>query len=258
MCFAMVVFVITIRTKTSAPWLRSSRTAPRRLFRVGTIVAAPLMIVLAVLATASRASATEACAAGCPSTCVVGQLREGVCDSRGECVLLPERACPGGFACGDATTCKTKCEDDGACASGFVCAEKGKCDAVPASCQNGHFLARQGSHAAPTDCAPYGCADGASRCTERCANDFDCVAPNTCNAIGRCAIPKPDPAADTNADAGVQSCAIVPAPGRSGEGSLLVPLFVAAFALVSSLVRRRAFRPRVASSARSLPPARSR
>ena len=199
-----------------------SRRVPAGAAMVGTLVA---------LAWSGEArAAEETCAAACPSSCVLGQVRQGVCDARGECVLLPARACPNGFACESDRACATQCRTNEECASGYACDESGKCEPAPARCEDGRFLT---SSAASIDCAPYACTRGASECKERCASDGDCASGHACNA-GRCGAPPPDQAAD----AGVQSCAVVATRGAA-EGSFAWTIGLGGLVVLGLVLRLR-------------------
>jgi hypothetical protein len=181
----------------------------------------------------ARASETT-CATACPSSCVLGQLREGACDVRGECIQLPARACAGGFACANSGECATTCSIGRFCASGYACDEENaKCVPTAATCNDGRFLSSD--QGVSIDCAPYACTVGARECKERCASDGDCSEGHACNS-GRCGPPPPDNSAD--ADAGAQSCTVAPARG-GGEGSYAWTIGLGGLVVLGLVLRLR-------------------
>jgi hypothetical protein len=61
---------------------------------------------------------TTACGA---ASCAGDMLTKQVCSGQGSCVPNAAAPCPNGFACQDATSCKTTCTVAADCATGFYC-----------------------------------------------------------------------------------------------------------------------------------------
>jgi hypothetical protein len=114
------------------------------------------------------------------AACTMGSLTTAaMCDGKGTCVPQSPSACPGNFACADATTCKTTCASDADCTAPMGCdPASGKCSVMK--------KARGEACTAAGECLTGFCADGvccSAACTGRCRA---CVKELTGRDTGTC------------------------------------------------------------------------
>lgn len=167
----------------------------------------------------SFAQASSACGVACAN----GQLSSSSCNGQGACVVSDSHACPGNYACADATTCGTTCSTKDQCAAGFSCKD-GNCVQTAKCVSDRISQAIDGTRA---ECAPYRCDDSATgdgTCKTSCASVDDCVGGDVCSSEHTCV------AATQSSDSG--GCNI--GRGRRSTGSNVMWL-----ALILGIARRR-------------------
>ncbi len=125
------------------------------------------------------------CAGGCTNSAI------STCDGAGSCGAAA--ACPGNFACADATSCKSTCVADTDCAGGYSC-KSGACSAASAKCSADGSTSTS-ANGVPQSCSPYTCGSNGS-CQQSCATTNDCTTSFTCDqskSPGQCvATPRTD------------------------------------------------------------------
>lgn len=120
----------------------------------------------------------------CGTTCDDAVLTMKSCDARGFCQSGTPTECAEHLTCGDAQTCRARCEGSSDCVSGFAC-ESGACVELTAHCVDG--VTAEGP-SGREDCGPYTCASG--KCRTRCRRATDCASGYVCNEKGECLAPE--------------------------------------------------------------------
>lgn len=132
-----------------------------------------------------------------PGQCVGNSAKSWTCNGQGICGEQPIEPCTP-FVCDAATgACKTECEDDPDCATGFVCADE-SCKPSGMTCDGDHTL--KGADGSSRDCSPFECTGDV--CLDRCATFDDCVEPHVCDEHGKCVEPCESSSLCTPEDAG--------------------------------------------------------
>jgi hypothetical protein len=116
----------------------------------------------------------------CNAACGDAELTLSRCDASGACKPSAPQGCDG-YACEDASRCKTSCSAKSDCAPKFTCKDS-KCVADTGTCSTdgAEVVAVDGAR---TSCGATRCRDG--RCLETCEISNDCAANHACNQ-GRC------------------------------------------------------------------------
>jgi hypothetical protein len=164
----------------------------------------------------------------CGSSCSNGRQTDDVCDGQGNCVEGDEGdsfSCDG-FACADATKCKTSCARFEDCIAGHTCQDE-RCE-PSSTCLNPHLS--QDTDGRKHDCTPFLCEEGTCRTScdvpEDCADDYAC-------RDGDCVLVRPRTEATTS-DGG---CGCRTAGRRSSE----IPWALwACFVAIARIVSRSA------------------
>jgi MYXO-CTERM domain-containing protein len=166
----------------------------------------------------------------CGSTCAAGSETKSTCDAAGACVAGSATSC-GAYVCGaDGKSCRTACDTDTDCATGYGCGVDKKCSPKAGSkCSDDgtESIAADGTH---KPCAPFVCNSGTGVCNPICTTSADCASSYTCNSTTKTCDPtNPDPS-----PSGGCGCATV-----GGSTTPTSALFVGALAVLGLAARRR-------------------
>jgi hypothetical protein len=157
-----------------------------------------------------------------PASCTGDRLeRASTCDGSGNCVPKPAESC-GAYRCGEAS-CRTDCETNDHCASGYVCAASRRCEPIKSTCSDDKAFSIPADGTPQKACAPFRCNPSTGDCFTRCVASDECAVDHSCD-VGRCVAPAPQ-------DEG--GCA-VSTPGHARSFGALLGLL-----LVAGAVRRR-------------------
>lgn len=126
---------------------------------------------------------TEQTACG-QTSCKDGVMTGPVCDALGACNSAAQPVDCKPYVCADAVACRTNCEKNSDCSTGFACSAAKKCEPSGNHCEGNDLVDTEGKK---TACAPYVCEGSA--CKTTCDTIDDCVAPSVCNAQGKCVKP---------------------------------------------------------------------